>query len=83
VLAILGAAVGLAAGWALSAGPLHDGVAMPPAPGITRSFRIQIELALADALQVLGLAVLTAVAGCLMPVWRAVHIPIADALRHV
>jgi len=83
VLAILGAALGLAAGWALSAGPLHDGVAMPPAPGITRSFRIQIELALADALQVMGLAALTAVVGCLLPVWRAVRMPIADALRHV
>jgi putative ABC transport system permease protein len=83
VLAILGAALGVAAGWALSAGPLHDGVAMPPAPGITRSFRIQIELALGDALQVLSLAVLTAVVGCLLPVWRAVRMPIADALRHV
>jgi len=83
ILAALGAALGLAAGWALSAGPLHDGVAMPPAPGITRSFRIQIELALADALQVMGLAALTAVVGCLLPVWRAVRMPIADALRHV
>lgn len=83
ILAILGAALGLAAGWVLSAGPLSDGVAMPPAPGITRSFRIQIELAPADALQVLGLAVLTAVVGCLLPVWRAVRIPIAEALRHV
>jgi len=76
-------AVVLAAGWALSAGPLRDGVAMPPAPGITRSFRIQIELALGDALEVLGLAALTAVVGCLLPVWRAVRTPIADALRHV
>jgi putative ABC transport system permease protein len=83
ILAILGAALGLAAGWALSAGPLGDGVAMPPAPGITRSFRIQIELAPADALQVLGLAVLTAVVGCLLPVWRAVRMPVAEALRHV
>jgi len=83
ILAVLGAALGLAAGWALSAGPLRDGVAMPPAPGITRSFRIQIELAFADALQALVLAVLTAVVGCLLPVWRAVRMPIAEALRHV
>jgi putative ABC transport system permease protein len=83
MLAVLGAALGLACGWALSAGPLHDGVAMPPAPGITRSFRIQIELAPKDAVQVLSLAMLTAVVGCLLPVWRAVRIPIADALRHV
>lgn len=83
VLAILGAVLGLAAGWVLSAGPLREGVAMPPAPGITRSFRIQIELAIADALQVLSLTLLTAVVGCLLPVWRAVRMPIADALRHV
>ena len=83
VLAVLGAAIGLTAGWALSAGPLRDGIAMPPAPGITRSFRIQIELAIADGAQVLGLAVLTAVVGCLLPVWRAVRMPIAEALRHV
>jgi putative ABC transport system permease protein len=83
VLAFLGAGIGLLAGWALSAGPLQNGVAMPPAPGITRSFRIRIELGPADALQVLLLAALTAVVGCLLPVWRAVRIPIADALRHV
>jgi len=83
VLAVLGAAIGLTTGWMLSAGPLRDGVAMPPAPGITRSFRIQIELAIPDALQVLSLAILTAVVGCLLPVWRAVRMPIADALRHV
>ncbi len=82
-LAVLGAAIGLATGWALSVGPLRDGVAMPPAPGITRSFRIQVELAVADGAQVLGLAVLTAVVGCLLPVWRAVRMPIAEALRHV
>jgi putative ABC transport system permease protein len=83
VLAVLGAAIGLLAGWALSVGPLREGVAMPPAPGITRSFRIRIELALPDALQVLRLVILTAVVGCLLPVWRAVRMPIADALRHV
>ncbi len=83
VLAVLGVAIGLTAGWMLSAGPLRDGVAMPPAPGITRSFRIQIEFTIADGVQVLSLAVFTAVVGCLPPVWRAVRMPIADALRHV
>ena len=82
-LGVLGGFIGLLAGCALSAGPLREGVAMPPAPGITRSFRIFIELGLRDALQVLFLCALTAVAGCLLPVWRATRIPIADALRHV
>ncbi len=56
---------------------------MPPAPGITRSFRILIELGFGDAGQVLVLCATTAVVGCLLPVWRATRIPIAAALRHV
>jgi putative ABC transport system permease protein len=78
----LGGAVGLLAGWALSAGPLRDGVSMPPAPGITRSFRILIELGLRDALQALLLCTVTSVAGCLPPVLRATRISITEALRH-
>lgn len=81
-LGLLGGAIGLVAGWALTAGPLQGGVAMPPAPGITRSFRIFIELDLRDALQALSLCTVTAAAGCLLPVWRATRIPIAEALRH-
>jgi putative ABC transport system permease protein len=81
-LGVLGGAQGLLAGWALSIGPLRDGIAMPPAPGITRSFRILIELRAQDAWQVLGLCTLTAVVGCLLPVWRATRIPVAEALRH-
>ena len=82
-LGVLGSAIGLLAGWALCAGPLHGGVAMPPAPGITRSFRIVIELGSRDALQVLALCAVTCVLGCLPPVWRAPRLPIAEALRHV
>jgi putative ABC transport system permease protein len=81
-LGLLGGAIGLLAGWGLSAGLLRDGIAMPPAPGITRSFRILIELALRDALQVILLCAATSVVGCLPPVWRATHLPIAEALRH-
>jgi putative ABC transport system permease protein len=82
VLGVLGTAIGLAAGWALCVGPLRAGVAMPPAPGITRSFRILIELGGRDALEVLALCAATCVVGCLLPVWRATRIPIAEALRH-
>lgn len=81
-LGILGGALGLLGGWALVVGPLREGVAMPPAPGITRSFSILVELGACDAWQVLLLCVATAIAGCLLPVWRATRIPIAEALRH-
>lgn len=82
-LGALGGVIGLLGGWAFSAGPLSHGIAMPPAPGITRSFRILIELGFRDALQVLFLCTATSVVGCLPPVWRATRIPIAEALRHV
>lgn len=83
VLGLLGGALGLFVGWLLCAGPLKAGIAMPPAPGITRSYRIAIELSASDASQVLGLSTMTAIAGCLLPVLRAVRMPIAAALRHV
>jgi putative ABC transport system permease protein len=82
-LGLLGGVIGLLAGWALATWPLRHGVAMPPAPGITRSFRILIELGGRDALQVQALCVATSVVGCLLPVWRATRLPIAEALRHV
>jgi energy-coupling factor transporter ATP-binding protein EcfA2 len=61
--------------------PRQGGVAMPPAPGITRSFRILMERRAADALNLLALCLATAVVGCLLPVWRATRIPIAQALH--
>ena len=82
-LGLLGGGLGLLFGWLLCAGPLHDGIAMPPAPGITRSFRILIELSVQDGLQVAALATITALVGCLLPVTRAVRMPITAALRQM
>jgi len=82
LLGVIGGCLGIASAMALVLGPLHHGIAMPPAPGITRSFRILIELASNDAVEVIGLCFVTALTGCLLPVWRASRIPIAEALRH-
>ena len=82
VLGLIGGCLGIVGALALVVGPLHQGIAMPPAPGITRSFRILIELAANDAVKVVGVCLVTALTGCLLPVWRASHIPIAEALRH-
>lgn len=81
VLGLLGGVIGLALGWALCAGPLQHGVAMPPAPGITRSYRILIELGASDAVHVLLICTVVAVVGCLIPVWRATRMSIVEALR--
>jgi len=82
LLGLIGGGLGIVGALALVAGPLHHGIAMPPAPGITRSFRILIEPATYDALQVVAVCLATALTGCLLPVWRASRIPIAEALRH-
>jgi len=81
-LGLMGGTAGILIGWASAMFLLREGVPMPPAPGITRSFRIFIELEPGHALEVFALCVSTAVAGCLLPVWRAVRMPIAQALRH-
>jgi putative ABC transport system permease protein len=81
-LGLAGGIVGIIAGAASVPLLFGDGIAMPPAPGITRSFPIFIELQLSDALHVIVLCVGTAVAGCLVPVWRTLRMPIARALRH-
>ncbi len=81
-LGVIAATAGIVIGWVSAVSLLRNGIPMPPAPGITRSFRILIELQPAHAMQVLALCVSTAVAGCLFPVWRAVRMPIAQALRH-
>jgi len=81
-LGLLGGLLGILLGWLLTISVLSTGVPMPPAPGISRSFRILIELTAADAVHVVMLCTLTAVAGCVLPVFRATRMPIAQALRH-
>jgi putative ABC transport system permease protein len=82
-LGLLGGSLGILGGWLLSIGPLQQGIAMPPAPGLTRGLRIFIALAPWEALQVLSLTTSTALAGSLPPIWRAMRIPIVAALRHI
>jgi len=81
-LGLVGGCLGLIGAWALAIGPLRHGVAMPPAPGLTRGLRIVIGLGLRDAMGVLALCLVTSIAGCLLPVWRTTRTPIAQALRH-
>jgi putative ABC transport system permease protein len=81
-LALIGGAAGVLIGWTAALLLLRDGIPMPPAPGMTRSFKIVIELRGSHALEILALCVATAVAGCLIPLWRVIRMPIAQALRH-
>jgi len=81
-MGLLGGGIGILCGWAVSEGLLSGGITMPPAPGITRSFNIFIELGIRDAIEVFILCTVTSVAGCLLPVWRTTHMSIVEALRY-
>jgi putative ABC transport system permease protein len=81
-LALMGGAAGILAGWAAATLFLRGGVPMPPAPGMTRSFRIVLELQRSHVLEILALCVSTAVTGCLIRLWGVIRMPIAQALRH-
>ena len=83
ITGVLGGLCGLGLAWVLATFVLRHGVAMPPAPGITRSFHIFIQLRGREAAQVLALAVATAAVGSVLPAWRAVRMPIPAALRRV
>ena len=82
-LSLLGCGLGLVGSWVLSVGPLSDGIAMPPAPGLTRGLRTFIEIEFGDVIQLILLCMATSLAGSLFPIWRVTHISIPEALRHV
>jgi putative ABC transport system permease protein len=82
ILGMLGACLGALVAWLVSIGPLRHGIAMPPAPGLTRGLRITLGLESGGFLKVLWLGILTSVLGSLAPSWRVTHIPITDALRN-
>jgi putative ABC transport system permease protein len=81
VVGAIGGLLGLALGWLIAMTVLRGGIQMPPAPGFTRGFRIYIYLTPVAGAEVLGLCMLTAVVGAIVPVWRATRIEIAAALR--
>jgi len=80
---VLGAAFGIAAAVVFDAVFLGEGILMPPAPGITRQFRVLIEFQPYMALFAFLLGVLTAVGATLLAGSRVARMPIAEALRAV
>jgi putative ABC transport system permease protein len=83
VTGVLGGVLGLGLAWLVATFALRHGVAMPPAPGITRSFRIFIRLRAWEGAEVLALCIATTAIGSVIPVARAVHLPIPAALQRL
>lgn len=82
-IGVLGTMLGIAAALALDAVFLREGILMPPAPGITRQFRVLIEFQSYMAVFAFSFGTLTAIAATLLAGLRVVRMPIAEALRAV
>jgi putative ABC transport system permease protein len=80
-LGMAGAVVGLLAGLAAAQAISAVGIPMPPPPGMARGYVGAILVTPGLAAQALLLAVASAVAGALLPAWRASRMTIVDAIR--
>jgi putative ABC transport system permease protein len=80
-LGLIGAAAGLLFAYFMVAIPLHNGILMPPSPGLTRHFHVLIELQSSYALSTLILGPITALIGTILAGYSLTKKPIADLLR--
>ncbi|HEV8441786.1 MAG TPA: FtsX-like permease family protein [Methylomirabilota bacterium] len=76
---ILGVILGIGLAQLISA----LGIQLPPPPGSTRGFTVQIFVVPAVLAQAFRLSIITATLASLYPAWRAARLNVVDALRHV
>jgi putative ABC transport system permease protein len=81
VLGLAGAAIGLALGMLAAAAISAIGIPMPPPPGMARGYVGQILITPALAAKGVLLALVSALAGALVPAWRASRMTVVDAIR--
>lgn len=79
-LGILGGLAGILAATLLDRTLLANGIVMPPGPGITRSFRIMLEILPLHYTQALLLPAIVAVVASIWPVSRLLRRPITSLL---
>jgi putative ABC transport system permease protein len=80
---ILGGAIGLAAGYALAhlVNGLH--LQLPPPPGYTRGYTLELLLRAPVLVESLLVAVVTATVSAIFPAFKASRMKIVDALGHI
>ncbi len=81
LLGLVGGATGIGLAVILDETLFKAGIPMPPGPGITRQFRIFLEIQGLHYFQALSLPLTTTVAASVWPIWRLIRRPIPELLR--
>ena len=82
-LGVLGGVAGVVLGIALAKAISAAGIQLPPPPGSTRGFTVQIFLVPEVLFQAFRLSLVTAALASIYPAWRAARVDVVEALRHV
>lgn len=80
---VLGGAIGLAAGAAIATLINHGNVMLPPPPGYTVGYRLQILLQPPVLVTAFVISVVTATLSSILPAFKACRMRIVDALGHI
>jgi len=82
-LGTLGGLIGVVLGIALARLISSIGIQLPPPPGSTRGFTVNIFVVREVLVQAFQLSLITAALASLYPAWRAARLNVVEALRHV
>ncbi len=83
VLGVFGAICGLVLTYFLIHSVLRNGIVMPPAPGITRTFTVYLNVRMEMAAQAMIMVSIATLFGTLLAGTRVSRMPIGEALRSV